>query len=138
VHRALRRKTFALAVFACAFAASPAAAQYWGAVAIDHKSGDYGYAFQHPNENSARSRAIRECRSHSRQHVCDQIYAFRDSCVALIENNRNPEDARYLGAGETEQKAILDAMNKCRTDPQPQNCEHSISYCSWSNRVTSE
>lgn len=138
MHRALRQTIFALAAVACAIVPLPAAAQYWGAVAIDHQSGDYGYAYQHSNERNARARAIRECRSHSRQHVCDQIYAFQNSCAALIENNSNPEDARYLGAGETEQRAIQDAMNKCRADPQPQNCEHSISFCSWSNRVTGE
>jgi hypothetical protein len=138
VQHAFRHTIFALAAFACAVTSTPAAAQYWGAVAIDHKSGDYGYSYQYSSEAGARNRAIRECRSHSRQHVCDQVYAFRNSCVALVENNSNPEDARYLGAGDTEQRAILDAKEKCKADPQPQNCEHAISYCSWSNRVTGE
>ncbi len=126
---------FAFAL-ACA-APAPASAQYWGAIAVDHQSGDMGWSYRWRSEQQARNVAVGECKKQGRGNVCDQIYSFQNSCTALVENNTGPEKdhARYVGAGANESTATLDAMAKCQADGRP-GCEFSVSLCSWSNKAT--
>lgn len=119
-----------LAALALIVFSGAAAAQQWGAIAVDDQTGDSGWSYRWNSEQQARSVAINMCKRQGRNNKCQSVYAFQGSCTALIHGG----DDNYVGAGASEKEAVAFAMGNCAKEHK--DCEFSVSLCSWSQRQT--
>jgi hypothetical protein len=61
--------------------ANAAPANYWGAIAISVRTGNIGYALDHPTAGNAVSAAVRKCGARD----CQEIVRVANGCAAVAQ-----------------------------------------------------
>jgi hypothetical protein len=76
-------------------------AEYWGAIAYERATGNFGYAFDFPSERDASVAALQSCA----EPDCVVEVAFRSGCGVLLEGPAGPVTALGATAREAETRA---------------------------------
>jgi hypothetical protein len=81
-----------------------------GALAIDHNQGpNYGFSYDHPNEQSARAAAVKACGAN-----CKSIVVFRNTCSAFAADQIKGSTVYGWAYAPTSQAAQQSAMRFCQ------------------------
>lgn len=101
-----RAAAAATLVVAC-LVASPALAQYHGAIGYSPTTGAMGWSFDYPNAEEAQKIALMRCAEHAAD--CKIAVRFRDGCGAVVVG----EEAQTAAGSPSRSDAVLMAMRRC-------------------------
>jgi ABC-type glycerol-3-phosphate transport system substrate-binding protein len=96
------------ALLAAMGAASPAAAQYHGAIGYSPTTGAMGWSFDYSNGEDARQIALKRCAEHATD--CKIAVQFADGCGVVVEGERIQTAAGSPSRGDAERIAL----RRCR------------------------
>lgn len=80
--------------------------EYWGAIAYQRATGEFGYAYDYPSEREASVAALRSCADPD----CLVELTFSASCGVLLDGSGGPVTA----VGATAREAEVRARGTCR------------------------
>jgi Domain of unknown function (DUF4189) len=100
-----------------------AAAQPYGAIAYDEKTGAWGASYNQGSQNRANASALRECAKHAKG--CDVVVRFwGETCAAYATGNGK---AAGWGTGDTHGAAERSAVSACTS--QGKGCQARVWSC---------
>lgn len=105
--------------------AYPYAPKY-GSIALNTKTGAYGYSYRYGSPHRARAMAQRFCRRYSSYPGCRTLTVFRNQCAALV---RNDSRGNYGWAvSHSRHRAIRNAYYHCNR--YGGGCRVKVAFCS--------
>lgn len=122
--RMLRR--LAAAILVAPFAAAPALAADWNAMALDRDTLSVGYALDQGSKAEALEKATRACRESGGKR-CGESHAREGGCIAI---SRDADGAHVgLGMNATLEEAIASALDACRDGGKHPSCTVHTNRC---------
>lgn len=76
------------AIPSMALGATPALADYYGAIAYSRSTQGHGYSYDYRDQASAETWALQECARASGGRDCQVVISFRNACGALAKSPR--------------------------------------------------
>ena len=108
------------------FAAAPALADSYSAIAVDPDKGAYG-ASVHATKAEAESRATAECKSHGGGSACNEQVWTHNGCVSLAYASKS---AWGVGGKASADSAKEGAVRKCvETGGSKDSCKLVATLC---------